>query len=102
MSAFRATAVLCCALALVACGNKSPRGNPGASAPAVGSVLPPKGPPAGGTVAVIRGLNFQQGAQVTFGPSAAAAVKFVDTKTLTAVTPPGSAGAVNVVVVNPD
>jgi len=88
-------------LVLAGCGDKSPGTTGQESAPAIGRVEPSRGPTEGGTVAVIRGLNFRTGATVTFGDSAAPFVKVVDATTITAVTPPGAAGSVPVVVANP-
>ena len=55
----------------------------------------------GGTVITVTGTNFVAGATVTVGGTAATTT-YVNTNTLTAVTPPLTAGAKNVVVKNPD
>ncbi len=89
---------VCAVVGFVGCGDKSPKVNVGSEVPVIGQVLPGRGPVEGGTVAVIRGLNFRPGASVTFGSEAAPFVRVVDATTLTVVTPPGSAGRVNVVV----
>lgn len=81
-----------------ACGDKSPKVNVGSEVPVIGQVLPGRGPVEGGTVAVIRGLNFRPGLSVTFGATAAPFVRVVDATTVTVVTPAGTAGRVNVVV----
>ncbi|MBL8922160.1 MAG: IPT/TIG domain-containing protein [Myxococcaceae bacterium] len=86
-----------CAL-VTACGDKSPKVTAGTEVPVIGQVLPGRGPVEGGTVAVIRGLNFRPGLSVTFGTSAATFVRVVDATTVTVVTPAGAAGRVNVVV----
>lgn len=86
-----------CAL-VVGCGDKSPKGNIGSEVPVIGQVLPGRGPTEGGTVAVIKGLNFRPGLSVTFGPAAAPFVRVIDATTITVVTPPGETGRVNVVV----
>src|SRR5207248_7042724 len=75
-------AVTALALVLPACGDKSPTGKNGALAPAIGSVFPGRGPTEGQTVALIRGLNFEDKAAVTFGDSAALEVTWVDARTL--------------------
>jgi hypothetical protein len=49
-----------------------------------------------------REVRFPSRASVTFGEVLAAAVTFVDAATLEVVTPAHAAGAVNVVVTNPD
>lgn len=71
-------------------------------APAIASVLPAEGPVEGGTNVAIRGTNFVSGATVTFGGVSATSVQFVSSELLNVVTPPNAAGAVDVVVRNPD
>jgi hypothetical protein len=73
-----------------------------APAPTVSSVIPSTGNIAGGTSVTISGTNFQSGATVTFGVVAATNVAFVNSATITATTPAHAAGAVDVVVHNPD
>jgi hypothetical protein len=75
---------------------------PPAPAPTVAAVSPNSGPAAGGTAVTINGTNFVSGATVTFGGAIASNVNVTSSTSLTAVTPAHSAGAVNVVVVNPD
>ncbi len=70
--------------------------------PAVTSIAPASGIEAGGQSVTFTGADFQEGATVTFGETASDSVTFGDATTLTAVSPPGMAGAVNVVVTNPD
>jgi hypothetical protein len=71
--------------------------------PSVSSVSPASGSKVGGTNVTINGASFQSGATVTFGGTAATNVAFVSATKLTATTPAtGTAGAVNVVVTNPD
>ena len=67
-------------------------------APTVSSVSPNSGPAAGGTAVTITGTNFAAGATVTFGATAATNVVVVNSTTITATTPAGSAGAVTVTV----
>ena len=69
--------------------------------PTVSSVSPNSGPAAGGTAVTIMGTNFAAGATVTFGAAAASNVVVVSGTQITATTPAGSAGAVNVTVTNP-
>jgi hypothetical protein len=71
-------------------------------APTVTSVAPNSGPDTGGTSVTITGTNFVSGATVTFGGTAATGVTFVNATTITATTPVHAAGAVDVVVTNPD
>jgi len=73
-----------------------------AAAPTVTSVAPATGPAAGSTSVTVSGTNFQAGATVTFGGVAATGVTVVNSTTITCTTPAGAAGAVNVVVRNPD
>jgi hypothetical protein len=71
-------------------------------APTVSAVTPSFGQTTGGAAATIVGTNFQSGATVSFGGAAATGVAFVDANALTATTPAHAAGAVSVVVTNPD
>jgi IPT/TIG domain/Chitobiase/beta-hexosaminidase C-terminal domain/Fibronectin type III domain len=66
--------------------------------PTVTSVTPNNGPMAGGTAVTIGGTNFAAGATVTFGTAAATNVVVVNSTTITATTPAGSAGVVTVKV----
>jgi hypothetical protein len=75
-------------------------GNP--TAPAISSVTPNSGPNIGGTAVTITGINFAVGATVNFGGSPATNVNVVSNNSITATTPAHAAGAVNVVVTNPD
>ena len=56
------------------------------------------GSTAGGTAVTITGTNFVSGATVKFGSTAATNVVVVNSTTITATTPAGSAGAVTVTV----
>ena len=69
---------------------------------ALTSINPASGPTAGGTTVTLTGTAFADGATVTFGGTAASSVTFVNSTTLTAVTPARAAGAVDVVVTNSD
>ena len=71
-------------------------------APTVTSVAPPTGAVAGGTAVTITGTGFVSGATVTFGGTAATGVTVVNGTTITCTTPAHAAGAVTVVVTNPD
>ena len=66
--------------------------------PTVTSLSPNNGPTAGGTAVTITGTNFGAGATVTFGGAAATNAVVVNSMTITAMTPAGSAGAVTVTV----
>ncbi len=66
--------------------------------PTVSSVSPNSGVAAGGTSVTITGTNFAAGATVTFGSTAATNVVVVNSTTITATTPAGTAGAVTVTV----
>jgi hypothetical protein len=69
--------------------------------PAISSVSPPIGPASGGTPATIAGSDFQSGATVKFGTSTATVFAQSPTS-ISCVAPPGSPGAVDVSVTNPD
>jgi hypothetical protein len=68
--------------------------------PTVSSVSPNNGSTLGGTAVTITGANFASGATVMFGNASATNVTVVNSTTITATTPPGSAGAVTVIVTN--
>jgi len=65
-------------------------------------VAPPYGVPEGGEEVAITGAGFVDGAAVLFGETPAPSVTFMDSNTLTAVTPPGAVGKVALTVRNPD
>jgi hypothetical protein len=67
----------------------------------VAGVNPRLGSVSGGTPVVITGGNFQATPSVVIGGVPATGVVFVDATTLTAITGPHAAGAVDVVVTNP-
>lgn len=70
--------------------------------PSVNEITPNFGPIVGGTAVTITGSNFDSGAAVVFdGTYYASSVVVVDAATITCLTPPHVAGAVDVVVVNP-
>lgn len=72
-------------------------------APVVTSLAPTSGSTAGGTTVSISGGNFQSsGVTVRFGGVAATSVNVTSSSNLTAVAPAHAAGAVDVVVSNPD
>jgi beta-glucanase (GH16 family) len=72
------------------------------SQPVVLSILPGDGCTVGGTPVTINGSNFLSGATVSIGGMAASSVVFLNSNTLTAVTPANSSGAKDVIVTNPD
>ena len=69
--------------------------------PVVTSLNTTTGPTAGGTSVTITGSKFCKGAVVRFGSTYAGSIVIVDATTITCTTPPGSAGSVNVEVINP-
>jgi plastocyanin len=71
-------------------------------APPAFVITPDVGPAAGGTPITISGMNLTAGSSVMFGAAPATNVVVVDAMSLTAMTPPGIEGAVDVVVSNPD
>jgi len=66
--------------------------------PTVTAIDPNEGPASGGTEVTITGTNFIAGATVTIGGASATDVEVVNSTTITAVTPEGTAGAQDVVV----
>jgi PKD repeat protein len=75
-----------------------------AAAPTFSNILPSSGPTAGGTPVTITGTDFVEGGSlgVTIGDAPATSVAFVDPTHITAVTPAGTAGAKDVVVISGD
>jgi hypothetical protein len=67
-------------------------------APAISAITPSTGTTAGGTSVAITGSGFLSGSTVSFGTVAAASVTFVDSTHLTAISPAGSTGTVDVTV----
>jgi hypothetical protein len=66
-------------------------------APTITTLVPTSGPTSGGTAVTITGTGFTTAQSVTFGGTTAPFSVISDTS-ISAVTPPGTAGAVNVVV----
>lgn len=66
------------------------------------TVTPNRGPAEGGTEVTITGSKFKNGATVTIGGVAATNVTFVSKTELKATMPPGSLGAKDIVVTNPN
>ena len=71
-------------------------------APTVLSVSPSSGTDNGGTSITITGTNFVSGASATFGGTDAINTTVVNSTTITATTRPATAGAVTVLVTNPN
>jgi hypothetical protein len=71
-------------------------------APLVSGVTPASGTTRGGTNVTIAGNDFQSGAAVTFGGTAATGVVVNSANSITAVTPVHTAGPVDVRVTNPN
>ena len=71
------------------------------STPTISSVLPNVGSTAGGTAITITGTNLTDTSSVTIGGAAATSVSVVNSTTVTAVTPAGTAGATTVSVTTP-
>ena len=69
--------------------------------PTVTGVTPSSGPTAGGTKITITGTGFVTGATVTIGGIAATVVTVVNTTSIIATTPAGTAGAQSVIVTTP-
>ena len=70
--------------------------------PVLESIHPTQGPNYGLTKVTLKGRNFKPGAKVRFGGSPSWEVNVLDSHTITAVTPYGPPGPVNVQVENPD
>jgi hypothetical protein len=72
--------------------------------PTISEVIPSSGPSVGGTQVTLRGSDFStdRRTQVTFGGVPATNVVIVNSSTITATTPAGPAGAVDVTAVNND
>ena len=68
--------------------------------PVITDVSPSTGLTDGGTVVTITGSNFLAGATVNFGPNPGTGVSLTSSNSITATTPAGAPGAVNVVVAN--
>lgn len=68
----------------------------------VRKVLPDLGDPKGGMPVQIQGEYFLPGSQVFFGGVEATQVRTVSPSLITAVTPPGSKGLVDIEVIHPD
>ena len=75
---------------------------PPPAAPTISSVTPNSGTTAGGTSVTVTGTNFTSGASLSFGGVQASNVVVASSTSITATTPAHAAGAVNVVVTNPD
>lgn len=70
------------------------------SAPTISGVSPSNGSSLGGTTVTVSGTNFGSGAGVQFGSILSSSVQVVSATQLKAVTPPESAGSVDVIVQN--
>jgi hypothetical protein len=72
-----------------------------AARPTVKKVAPKRGPRAGGTTVTITGANFTSPAAVKFGVTLATEVKVNSAASITAVSPAGARGTVDVTVSTP-
>ncbi len=81
----------------------APANAPPPPAPTInaGGINPSSGPTAGGTLITITGTNLSGATAVTVGGNPATLVTVLNATTVTAVTPPGTAGAQNVIVTTP-
>ncbi|MEV7960128.1 IPT/TIG domain-containing protein, partial [Streptomyces sp. NPDC088252] len=68
--------------------------------PTITAIAPTSGPTSGGTAVTITGTNLTSTSQVTFG-SVPAPFSVINATTVSAVTPPGTLGAVDVGLSNP-
>src|SRR5208337_5028734 len=69
--------------------------------PTVTGVTPAAGPVAGGTTVTVTGTGFTGATSVKFGTTAATSYTVVSATSITAVSPAGSAGTVDVTVTTP-
>jgi formylglycine-generating enzyme required for sulfatase activity len=76
-------------------------GASGTPPPQISAVTPGLGSTSGGTAITLTGTNLNGAISVTVGGMAATNVKVVSRTTVTAVTPPGTAGSSDVVVTTP-
>lgn len=72
-----------------------------AAAPVVTSISPNSGPTSGGTPVTIAGSGFLQATGVKFGSTSAVGVTVFNDSTITATSPAGSSGVVDVTVTTP-
>lgn len=73
-----------------------------ANPPSITSIEPDAGPAGGGTSVTITGTGFKSGAAVRFASKLATGVSVPNSTTITATTPSGTPGPVDVTVTNPD
>ena len=73
----------------------------GSAAPTVTGINPASGPTSGGTAVMISGTNLTDATSVQFGLNAATNVNVVSPTQITATSPPGSAGTLDVTVTTP-
>lgn len=71
------------------------------AAPSVTGVRPNSGPTGGGTAVTVSGSNFASSDTVDFGATAATSATVVSPAQIDAVSPPGSAGTIDVTVATP-
>jgi hypothetical protein len=76
--------------------------DPSSFAPASANVTPATGVAAGGLAVVVRGEGFERATGVTFGGTAGTAFSVIDDEEIHVTTPAHAAGAVDVVVVDPN
>jgi hypothetical protein len=69
--------------------------------PTVTALSPSGGTTAGGTPVVLTGANFQGATAVAFGANPASSFTYVNSTTIDATSPAGSAGVINVTVTTP-
>jgi hypothetical protein len=83
-------------------GNKGAAWVFSSASPVVSSISPGSGPAAGGTVVTIKGSGLTSATGVKFGSAASPLVKVASDSELSAVSPPGQAGTVDVTVTTPN
>ena len=76
--------------------------NAAAAPPSITSFTPTQGSVSGGNNVAITGANFQSGATVNFGDTAAVSVTVNGSTSINVTSPVHAAGAVNITVTNPD
>ena len=90
------------AFTYLAAAPPAPPPSPAPTAPTLSAIAPSSGSTAGGTGVTLTGSGFVAGATVTIGGNTASNLVVASATSITATTPAHAAGAVDVVVTNPD
>jgi hypothetical protein len=71
-------------------------------APTISTIAPNSGPITGGTAITIIGSGYSQGTEVSIGGLSCSNVMFINSTSLSCITPVGTIGAKSVLITNPD